>query len=67
MRIGRKCPGHVFKPQREVLRYYTSNEISRDEELAWEFLLQGLDVTTGELVNEARKQCENPLTNIIGG
>ena len=24
--------------------------------------MQGLDVTSGELVNGARKECENPLT-----
>ena len=36
--------------------------MSRDEELAWEVFMQGLDVTSSELVNIARKECENPLT-----
>jgi hypothetical protein len=26
--------------------------------------LQGLDMTSGELINEARKECKNPLTCI---
>ena len=39
-----------------------SNELSKDEGVAWEVFLQGLDVTSGELVNEVRKDCENPLT-----
>ena len=47
----------------EVLGDY-STEISRDEELAWEVFLQGLDITSGNLVNRARKQCKNPLTLI---
>ena len=45
----------------EVLGEYASKERYRDKGLAWEVFLQGLDVTGGELVNEARK-CENPLT-----
>jgi hypothetical protein len=36
--------------------------MSRDEELAWEVFMQGLDVTSGELVDGARKEGENPLT-----
>jgi hypothetical protein len=39
-----------------------SKEMSRDEELTWEGFMQGLDVTSGELVDGARKECENPLT-----
>jgi len=39
-----------------------SKEISKDEGLAWEVFLQGLDMTSGELVNEARNECESPLT-----
>ena len=39
-----------------------SKEMSRDEELAWEVFKQGLDVTSGELVDGARMECENPLT-----
>ena len=38
--------------------------MSRDEELAWEVFMQGLDVTSGELVNGARKKCKNPLTTV---
>ena len=41
-----------------------SQKLSRDEGLAWEVFLQGLDVTSGELVHGARKECENPLTHI---
>ena len=48
--IGQKFGSHMSK------------KISRDEELAWEVFLQGLDVTSSELVNGARKECENPLT-----
>ena len=29
--------------------------MSRDDELAWEVFMQGLDVTSGELVDGARK------------
>jgi hypothetical protein len=39
-----------------------SKEMSRDEELAWEVFMQGLDVTSNKLVHGARKECENPLT-----
>ena len=39
--------------------------MSRDEELAWEVFMQGLDVTSGELVDGERKECENPLTSIL--
>ena len=39
-----------------------SKELSRDEGLAWEVFLQGLDMTSGELVNGTRKECEHPLT-----
>ena len=46
----------------EVLGYYTSKEHSREARLAWEVFVQGLDVISGELVNGARKECENPLT-----
>ena len=38
--------------------------MSRDEERAWEVFMQGLDVTSGELVNGARKECGNPLTMV---
>ena len=37
-------------------------EHSSNERLTWEVFLQGLDVTSGKLVNEARKESENPLT-----
>ena len=33
-----------------------------DGGLAWEMFLQGLDMTSGELVNGARKECGKPLT-----
>jgi hypothetical protein len=36
--------------------------MSRDEELAWEVFMQGLDMTSSELVDGARKECKNPLT-----
>ena len=39
-----------------------SKKLSRDGKLAWEVFLQYLDVTSGELVNGARKECKNPLT-----
>lgn len=45
----------------EVLGYYMLHEHPRDEGLAWEVSLQGLDVTSGKLVNGATKECENPL------
>jgi hypothetical protein len=32
--------------------------------LTQEVLLQGLDVTSDELVNGTRKECENPLTKL---
>ena len=35
--------------------------------LAWEVFWQSLDVTSGELVNGAKKECENPLTLVLGG
>ena len=37
----------------------------RDEGLAWKVFLQSLDVASGELVNEARKEslCEKPINN----
>ena len=57
-----KCSEHIFKPRTEVCRYYALKEHSTDEGLAWEVFLQGLDVTSGELVNEARKEFENPFT-----
>ena len=37
-------------------------EHSKDEGLVWEVFLQGLDVTSGKLVNGPRKECENSLT-----
>jgi hypothetical protein len=37
-------------------------EHSRDEGLAWEVFLQGLDVTNSKLVNGVRMECENSLT-----
>jgi len=40
--------------------------MSRDEELAWEVFMQDLDVTSGELVDGARKECKNPLTSTNG-
>jgi hypothetical protein len=46
----------------EVFRYYTLKEHSRDEGLALEVFLQGFDVTSDEIVNEARKEFENPST-----
>ena len=46
----------------EVIGNYTSKELSNDEGLAWEVFLQGLDVTSSELINGARKECENPFT-----
>jgi hypothetical protein len=46
----------------EVLGEHMLKEHSRDEGLAWEVFLQGLDVTSGELANWARKMCKNPLT-----
>ena len=39
-----------------------SKELSRDEGLAWGMVLQNLNVTSGKLVNGARKECKNPLT-----
>ena len=51
----------------EFLRDYTSKEISRDEGLAWEVFLQGLDVTSSELVDGAMKECKNPSTLHEGG
>ena len=42
-------------------------EHSRDERLAWEVFLQGLDMTNDKLVDGARKECENPLTLIKKG
>jgi hypothetical protein len=38
------------------------DEQSMAEGLTREVLLQGLDVTSDELVNGTRKDCENPLT-----
>ena len=35
--------------------------MSRDAELAWEVFRQGLDMTSGGLVNGARKESKNPL------
>ena len=46
----------------KILGYYMLKEHYGNEELAWEVFLQGLDVTSGGLVNGARKECENPLT-----
>ena len=37
-------------------------ESSRDDSLAWEVFWQSLDMTRGKVINEARKECENPLT-----
>ena len=36
-------------------------ELSRDEGLAWEVFLQGLDMTSGKIVNGAMKECEDML------
>ena len=51
----------------KALGDYISKELSRDEGLAWEVFLQGLDVTSNKLVNEARKECEhmNPQSQAI--
>ena len=51
----------------EVFGDHPSKEIFKDEELAWEVFLQGLDVTSGKLVNGARNEYENPSTNITRG
>ena len=46
----------------DVLGVNMSKKLSRDEGLAWEVCLQGLDVTSHELVHGARKEYKNPLT-----
>ena len=40
-----------------------SKEHSRDEGLAWKVFLQGLNVASGEVVNEARKEYIKPLVD----
>ena len=35
--------------------------MSRDEKLAWEVFMQGLDVTSGKLVHGARKECKKSI------
>ena len=41
-------------------------EHSRNEGVAWEVFLQGLDVTSNKLVNGARKECEKSINKDIG-
>lgn len=61
-RVGRKCSEHVFKPWTKVLGYCTLKENSRDEGLALEVPLQGVNVTSRELINKACKERKNPST-----
>lgn len=46
------------------LRDYMSKELSRT---SLGDVLQGLNVTSSELVNGAKKECENPLTTLTHG
>ena len=46
------------------LRDYMSKELSRT---SLGDVLQGLNVTSSELVNGTKKECENPLTTLTHG